>query len=340
MRRKIIIDTDPGIDDAFAIALASKYEHFEILGITSSMGNKGIENTTINAVKLAKYFNSNCKVYKGEKSYISNNEEITADDVHGDDGLGGIGKELDFDKNILSEKTAVDFILESIKKYPNEIEIIALAPLTNIAKAIEKDFETMKNLKCIYSMGGGINRGNITPFAEFNYYVDPKAVQMTYTLGNFVDIYMLGLDVTHDSLLTCNDLFFIKKANQELGTLLHNLAQEYLNTYWSYNEYLGCVMHDLLVVAYAIDKNICPTTKIAKLTVPVEGEKIGATLCDFNTPKENKNVIVPTSVHSFNYKKLFIKILFGKETEEKYDRVTKAMELSNNNLNLKLSIED
>ncbi len=334
-KRKIIIDTDPGVDDAFALALASKYEGFEILGITASMGNKGLDITADNATKLAKYFGSNCKVYRGEDKYITSDEMIVSEGVHGNDGIGGCSAGFEYDNEFASDKSAVDFILETIEKYPGEVELITLAPLTNIAKAIQTNFDVMKKLKAIYSMGGGVKKGNVTPFAEFNYYADPKAVEITYTLGEFVDIYMFGLDVTHNTIFSANDLFFIKKIGGELGENLAKMADAYLDAYWSFNGYLGCVIHDLLVVAYAIDNSICPDIKKAYLTTEIEGEKQGATLCDFSDEAEVQNVNIPLSVDAFKYKKLFIETLFGSEACEKYDKTTKSMDLINHNYGVK-----
>ncbi len=333
-KRKIIIDTDPGVDDAFAIALALKYDGFDVIGITSSMGNKTLDITTNNSVKLAKYFNANCMVYKGEPEYITSSLKVDAGSVHGDDGFGGHSNLLEYDEKYLSDISAVDFILSSIEKYPNEIEIIALAPLTNIASAIARNKDRMKQLKAIYSMGGGINRGNATKYAEFNYYVDPKALEITYSIGEDIDIYMFGLDITHHTIFSNNDLMFLKKACGQLGELLGKFSDAYLDIYWEYEGYLGCVIHDLLVPAYMIDNSICPTIKKAKLTTEIDGDKKGITKCTFNNKSNNANIIA--SVDTFRFKKLFFKTLFGEEIVNKYAEVIKRNNDCNNNYEIKL----
>ncbi len=335
-KRKIIIDTDPGVDDAFAIALASKYKNFEILGITSSMGNKGLETTTSNCIRLAKYFDINCKVYKGENEYVTKGEKSFSQGVHGDDGLSGVSKDLEYDENILSDEKAVDFILESVKKYPNEIEIIALAPLTNIAYAINKDFETMKKVKAIYSMGGAIEMGNVTPYAEFNYYADPEAVEIVYSLGKYVDTYMFGLNVTHNSMLTCNDLAFVKQDCGELGKVLYEISTSYQDAYWKFRKMLGCVMHDMLVVAYMINSEICENVKKAVLTTEIYGDKKGISKFDFNCEK-NKNVLVATSVNPYMYKKTFIETVFGEEKMKQYELSIKQANESEKNFSVKIN---
>ncbi len=329
-KRKIIIDTDPGVDDAFAIALALSSDKLEVLGITASMGNTGLDITTDNAVKLAKYFGASCKVYRGEEEYVTSAEKIVSKGVHGNDGLGGMSSSLEYDENYLSKQSAVDFILETVNKYPNEIELITLAPLTNIAKAIQKDPETMKKVKAIYSMGGGVNRGNVTPYAEFNYYADPKALEITYSIGDCVDIYMFGLDVTHKTIFTCNDIFFMKKVGGDVGELLSKMADVYLDAYWGFSGYLGTVIHDMLVVAYAIDDSVCPKTKRAILTTEISGEKQGITKCEFVDDKNKGNAYIVSSVDTFKYKKLFFEEMFGNEVVEKYEATIKAMNNCNN----------
>ncbi len=330
-KRKIIIDTDPGVDDAFAIALALKSDKLDVLGITASMGNTGLDITTSNAIRLAKYFGATCKVYRGEEEYVTSAEKIVSKGVHGDDGLGGVSNLLEYDRNYLSDQSAVDFILETVKKYPNEVELITLAPLTNIAKAIQKDPETMKKVKAIYSMGGGVKKGNVTPYAEFNYYADPKALEVTYSIGDCVDIYMFGLDVTHKTIFTCNDIFFMKKAGGDVGELLSKMADVYLDAYWGFSGYLGTVIHDMLVVAYTIDENICPKSKRANITTEISGEKQGMTKCQFVEDTGGGNAYVVSSVDTFKYKKLFFEVMFGCEVAERYASTIQAMNDCNNN---------
>ncbi len=329
-KRKIIIDTDPGVDDAFALALALNSDKLDVIGITASMGNTGLDITTGNAVRLAKYFGAKCKVYRGEEEYVTSSEKIVSEGVHGNDGLGGTSTLLEYDESYLGSQSAVDFILETVKKYPNEVELITLAPLTNIAKAIQKDPETMKKVKAIYSMGGGVNRGNVTPYAEFNYYADPKALEVTYSIGDCVDIYMFGLDVTHKTIFNCNDIFFIKRTGGDVGELLFKMAGVYLDAYWGFSGYLGTVIHDMLVVAYAIDKDVCPKSKRAILTTEISGEKQGITKCEFVEDNAKGNAYVVSSVDTFKYKKLFFKEMFGSEVAEKYVTTIKAMNDCNN----------
>lgn len=321
--RKIIFDTDPGIDDAYAIITAMKNPNMDVLGICTVAGNKGIEFTTTNAQKLVKYMNYDCKVYKGASESLLK----VADDAgatHGSDGLGGV--KLDYDQSSLSDMNAVDYILEQVKKYPNEIELIVIGPVTNIALACRKDLETMKKVKAIYSMGGGVFRGNITPVAEFNYWYDAQALKEMFDLGYFVPIHMIGLDITHNSVITANDLEFMRMVGGETGQLLYDMIAPYVESYWKYSKYTGCVIHDLLAVIYAIDPTVCPSEEIyhSNLEVSTKGITIGQTVVDLvDSWKKPKNVYVPMKVDARKYKEKFFEIVFGEEIRDMYRKYVK-----------------
>ncbi len=321
--RKIIFDTDPGIDDAYAIITAMKHPDMEVLGLCTVAGNKGITFTTTNAQKLVKYMNYDCKVYQGASESLLK----VADDAggtHGTDGLGGVA--LDYDDSSLSAMSAVDFILKTVKENPDEIEIIAIGPVTNIALAIRKDRATMEKVKAIYSMGGGVHRGNITPVAEFNYWYDALAAKEMFSIGNKVDIHMIGLDITHKSIITMNDLEFMRMVGGELGELLYEMIMPYVKAYWNYSRYIGCVIHDLLAVIYAIDPSVCPKEKIfhSTLDVSITGITVGQTVVDIvDSWKQVKNAYVPMEVDARKYKVKFFEIVFGKAIAEEYQRVVK-----------------
>ena len=322
--RKIIFDTDPGIDDAFAIITAMKEPSLNILGICSEAGNKGIEFTTLNALKIIHLMQYDCMAYRGVETPMLKVAE-DAGETHGEDGLGGV--ELDYDLKRLSSQSAVDFILESVKKNPYEVEIIALGPVTNIAYAILKDRQTMEKVKAIYSMGGGVFRGNVTPVAEFNYWYDAKALEIFFSLGTKIPIHMIGLDITHQTVVSCNDLEFMRIEGGKLGKLLYQMVTPYVGIYWQHARYLGCVIHDLLAVIYAIDSSVCPKESIyhANLRVSSEGRSIGQTVVDLvDSWKLPKNVYVPMAVDNRKYKETFFAIVFGEEVASKYRKYVKS----------------
>ena len=207
--RHIIIDTDPGADDASAIVLAAKDKDIDIIGITTLAGNTTLKQSAKNALMALEHANREVPVYMGAE-YNLNGDYKGDLSVFGKDGMGDLG--LINPKRKVEEKSAIDFIIESVKKYPNEIEIISLGPATNIALAINKDLETMKNVKMIWSMGtAGFGRGNATPVAEFNVYADALAYKTMFNLN--IPITVIGFDVClREALWTSKDFEELNKS--------------------------------------------------------------------------------------------------------------------------------
>ena len=317
--RKVIIDTDPGTDDAIAIIAASRFKDFEILGITTVAGNKGINITTANALKLVKLCKLNCQVYQGaetsllDQSYLM---DLSDDSSHGADGLGGKVK-LDYDLKDLSKKHAVDFILETVKANPYEVELLVIGPTTNIALAIQKDKETMKKVKAIFSMGGGVHSGNMNPVAEFNYWFDGLSTKIMFDLGEFVDIHMVGLNVTKKAYFSANDFWFVKHVGGNIGKIIFDI-QTAVMKYSGLEEegIIGNIIHDLLTAMYMMDHSILETVR-ANVIVATEGF-IGQTVVDERI--ENKNAIVAMDVDIRKYKETFMDLMFGKEIGNIYKK--------------------
>ena len=189
--RKVIIDTDTGADDASALILAAKSGVFDILGVTTLVGNVDLAQSTRNALAALEIAGCGAPVYPGSSENYKG-EKIEAFSVFGSDGMGDA--DLIHPKGSAQEKNAVDFILETVAKYPGEVEIIALGPATNVAKAIERDPETMKQVKMLWSMGSaGLGPGNASPVAEFNVYADPDAYKVMLDSG--INITIVGLDM-------------------------------------------------------------------------------------------------------------------------------------------------
>lgn len=190
-RRKVIIDTDTGADDASALILAAKQKNVEILGVTVLVGNADLEQSTKNALAALEIAGSDAPVYKGSAETI-NGKKKTAFSVFGADGMGEAG--LINPKKQATEGDAVDFIINTVKNNPDEVEIISLGPATNIAKAIQKAPEDMKKVKRIWSMGTtGLGPGNASPVAEFNVYADAEAYKIM--LDSELPVTVVGLDM-------------------------------------------------------------------------------------------------------------------------------------------------
>jgi purine nucleosidase len=190
--RKFIIDTDTGSDDAVALIMALKSEEVYIEAVTTVCGNIPLEQATQNALMTIEVTNAQMPpVYVGEAKPLKR-PLMTARSVHGNDGMGDCG--LIKPTRTPAGDQAVDRILDLVKANPNEIEIITIGPVTNIAKAILKDPDTMKTVKHIYAMAtGGFGPGNVTPVAEFNVYVDGEAFEIMLNAG--IPLTIAGFDI-------------------------------------------------------------------------------------------------------------------------------------------------
>ena len=189
--RKVIIDTDTGGDDAAALIIAAKDEYTDILGVTVAAGNVNLDQAADNALMTLEMAGCNAPVYKGASStYTSNPRKISS--VFGNDGMGD--HDMIHPTRKVEKESAVDFIIKTVKENPDEVEIIALGPVTNIALAFDKDPDTMKHVKKYWSMGTtGFGPGNVSPVAEFNVYHDVEAYKVFVDSG--VPITAIGFDM-------------------------------------------------------------------------------------------------------------------------------------------------
>ena len=188
---KIIVDSDTAGDDAAALILAAKSKTVEILGVTVAAGNVSLEQAAKNSMAALELAGCSAPVYLGASAPLSG-EEKECFSVYGKDGMGEA--DIVHPKGKPREKNAVDFILDTVRANPGEVELVALGPVTNLALAIRKDRETMLKVKRIWSMGtAGFGPGNATPVAEFNVYKDAPAYKLMLELG--VPVTVLGLDM-------------------------------------------------------------------------------------------------------------------------------------------------
>lgn len=198
--RKIIIDTDPGQDDALAILLALASDELDVLGITAVAGNVPLSLTTLNCRKICELASMpEMKIFAGDEAPLRR-PLVTAEHVHGRTGLDG--PDLPEPTMPLQDMHAVDFIIETLRAEPKgSVTLCTLGPLSNVARAFLKAPEIIPKVQQLIMMGGGFfEGGNITPTAEFNVYVDPEAANVVLKSG--VDVVMMPLDVTHKALTT------------------------------------------------------------------------------------------------------------------------------------------
>ena len=305
-KRKVIIDCDPGIDDSLAILLALNSDELEVLGLTITSGNVPARMGAKNALKTLQIANRlDIPVYVGEEFPLQR-KLITAQDTHGEDGIGE-----NFYDDVKGEilEGGVDFIIDTLKR-EEKVSIIALGPLTNIAKALMKDKDGFDNLDEFVSMGGAFRiHGNCSPVAEFNYWVDPHAADYTYKhLPK--KIHMVGLDVTRKIVLTPNIIEFINRLEKEKSKFITEITRFYIDFHWQQEGIIGCVINDPLAVAYFIDRNLCKGFD-SYVEVVHNGVAIGQSIVDsFNFYKKEPNAHVLTETDEKAFMKMFLKRIF------------------------------
>ncbi|EHK2399301.1 nucleoside hydrolase [Clostridium perfringens] len=312
-KRKVIVDCDPGIDDALAIILALKSKEIEVVGITTVSGNVESLQGAKNALKVLKLLGRlDIPVYLGESKPIKR-ELVTAQDTHGEDGLGET-----FLEEVSSEyirENGVDFILNTLKNQEN-VSIIALGPLTNLCRAIEKDSESFHRVKEIVSMGGAYkSHGNCSPVAEFNYWVDPHGARefLKKFNGEFT---MVGLDVTREIVLTPNLREMIHQFKDEIGDFIYDITRFYVDFHWEQERTLGCVINDPLAVEYFINRELCEGFK-AYVDIACEDISMGQSVVDVaDFYKKRKNVFVLDKVNSKEFIISFLNKIFPSHKED------------------------
>ena len=279
-KHKIIIDTDPGQDDAVAILLAlASPEDFDVLGIVAVAGNVGLEKNANNALKVVELSGrTEVPVYAGCDRPMQR-ELRTAEHVHGSTGLNG--PELPEPGISLQPEHGVDYIIDTLRNHaPGEVTLCTLGPLTNIATAFQKAPDIRARVREIVMMGGAyFEVGNLTPAAEFNIYVDPEAADIVFRSG--VPITVASLDVTHKVLSTRERIEILANLGNKTGKAVSEMldfSEEFdLKKYgWD-----GAPLHDPCVTAYLIDPGLFRGKQI-NVTIETQSDLTrGMTVADF-----------------------------------------------------------
>ncbi|WP_295813398.1 nucleoside hydrolase [uncultured Nitratireductor sp.] len=289
--RKIIIDTDPGQDDALAILLALGSPELDVLGITTVAGNVPLALTEKNARKICELAGkSDIRVFAGAIRPLVRTL-VTAEHVHGRTGLDG--PDLAEPEMPLQKEHAVDFIVDTLMAHgENEVTLCPLGPLTNIALALNREPRIAPRIRQIVLMGGGFfEGGNVTPTAEFNIYVDPHAADVVLRAG--VPLVMMPLDVTHKALTTRARIASIR----DLGTKVGNACAELLEFFERFDEEKygtdGGPLHDPCVIAYLLKPELFKG-RACNVTVETGSElTMGMTVIDWwHVTERPKNALV------------------------------------------------
>jgi purine nucleosidase len=264
--QRVIIDTDPGIDDAFAILLGLNSPELKVEALTVVPGNVDGRQGLENALKIVSLAGRCDVIVSGGAQHPLNQKLITAQYWHGPNGLAGV--ELPASKCKADPRFGPDLIIELAHKYPHEITLIPVGPLTNIALAVSKDPSIVPLVKMIVIMGGSITGGNVNGAAEANIYNDPEAASIVFNAGWMVT--MIGSDVGERTLITRKHLAQLQAVHGPESDFVAKLADFYL-TRSEKSGYQGAAMYDPLAVATAIDPSLV-TLKDMHVDVETRGE--------------------------------------------------------------------
>jgi purine nucleosidase len=278
MPTTIILDCDPGIDDALAIAFAHGHPDVDLAGITTVAGNVGLAKTTANALAVCEFIGAaGTPVTAGCDGPLVR-PAIDAREVHGDSGLGGAT--LPPPVAGPASGHAIDYIIDTVSAAPGEITLVATGPLTNIALAVRREPRLADWARGFVIMGGSASRGNVTPAAEYNIWADPEAAAAVFRAGWTVT--MLGLDVTLQTSATAA----VQQRMADLGPLGTELLLPALAQYRSVREPAGPPVHDVCAVAWVAAPELFRLVP-ARVQVEVAGQlTAGMTVTDFEFPDE------------------------------------------------------
>lgn len=302
----ILIDCDPGIDDAVALLMAMAIDSLQIRAITTVAGNLPVDTTQKNAralVDLAQ--RTDVPVYAGCPRPLLRSP-IWASHVHGDNGLGDVM--LPPPQAPLQPSHGVTALIELLRQTPEPMTIATLGPLTNLAVALVQAPDISQNIKEIVIMGGAMRAGNVTPSAEFNFYADPHGAQVVMSSG--IPLVMIGLDVTHQVIATPPRIERIRN----LGSAVSEVVAQMISQYGSSDqETLGLVgppLHDPCVIAYLLQPDLFETRSGYVAIETASDLNLGRSVVDFQgLMNHDPNATVALSIDSVGFYELLLEAL-------------------------------
>ena len=302
--RKIIIDTDAGIDDAIAIMIALSFEEeIEIKGITTLSGNTYVDQVTKNVLRILDYFGRyDIKVYKGASKPLLHKFERGAK-VHGNDGLGDIDLKYSSRKE---EEIPAPYAIYKIAKEEGKIDLITLGPLTNISIALNLYPDLKNYINQIYSMGGAIERGNVTRFAEFNFYFDPEAVQSV--IESKIKMTIVPWDPIIKNVFSEEELKRVIDEKSYAGKLFLSLINYPISYFERHVGIRGMSLPDPIAIACYIDESVI---KLKRKT-NIQMELNNTTLRGASTLIEGEDLEIVTEIEKERFLKILEKINFLK----------------------------
>ena len=276
VRRRVVLDCDPGHDDAMAILLAAASPELELVAITTVAGNQTLEKTTLNARRVCGVAGIlDVPIAAGcDRPLVR--ELLLAEDIHGASGLDGV----DWDEPTvpLDPRHGVDLIIEAASAGPGPLTIVAVGPLTNVATALRRDPDLAGRVERIAVMGGAIGLGNTTPSAEFNIHVDPEAADEVFRAG--IPITLVPLEVTHRALATDSVLGRIAALETPVARMSVALMRFFAETYLRVFGFEAPAVHDPCAVAAVIDPAVVPSRRMNVAIDTESSLSLGRTVCD------------------------------------------------------------
>lgn len=304
MPKRILIDADPGIDDACTILLALASPELSLEGISIVHGNCSLEQGTRNGLSVLELANaSHIPVAKGCENPLVQ-PSLLAPETHGNTGLGYAKLPNPRSRPIVQH--GCDFLIEKILSSPGEITLVAIGPLTNIALAVRQEPRLVHSIKELIIMGGAVrHEGNTTALAEFNTYVDPHAAHIVFHSG--MPITLVPLDVTYQCILTAQDVARLQNVASPISTFIKDSTRFYMEYHDEYQGIEGCVINDPLALALTFAPELCD---YYELPVDVDisgGVSMGKTFADFyNYEKRTANMKVALGVRPRDFIELFL----------------------------------
>ena len=274
MKRNIVLDCDPGHDDAVAILLAGKNPNINLLGISVVAGNQTIEKTARNALNVATYLGINVPICIGCE-FPMVRERVICAAIHGESGLDGFDFQDYGDK--FDKRHGVQLLIDSVMNN-DKVTIVATGPLTNVAMAIKMEPRILKRLDEIVIMGGSVDNGNTSPAAEFNIMCDPEAAHVVFSSG--VTVRMVGLNVTRKVLVTEDVINRMGKINNKASDMFVKLMKVFNENQRKTFGVAAGPLHDPATIASIIDESLIRWQKMNVVIDISHGPSYGRTNCD------------------------------------------------------------
>ena len=277
MNRKIILDCDPGHDDAVAIMLAAGSPALDLLGITVVAGNQTLDKTVINALRVCQHLAIHVPVYRGCGQPMVREKQVIAGEIHGASGLDGpVFAPL---QRHAEEKHAVLYLIDTLMASPGDITVVTTGPLTNLAMAMRLEPAILPKIDQIVLMGGAYQLGNTTPAAEFNIYADAEAAHVVFTSGR--PITMVGLDVTRKVLCLPRVMARMQQVGSKASRLFVDIMTFFNASQKTIFGWEGAPLHDPVTIAYLIDPSVLKLREMFTQVDIRSEQSYGRTNCDF-----------------------------------------------------------